>query len=203
MEDDQTGSLWSQVSGECIQGELMGKKLKQYPSDFSTYGEATKIPGILFLTKPEKGEGQSPYKKYFEDRGKVGIFGTVFYDSLLEAKDKVYGLRRGETQLAVPAAIFENAPVYLIKLEDVTLLVLSDGESRVACKIVPPSFGSDIRLKVTPGRFWLENGSDEKARITFEGPTQVEGQPLSSYPVVTAFWFAWKSFFPNSEIYQP
>ena len=37
MRDEETGSWWQQVSGECIFGELKGRKLKLFDHDELTY----------------------------------------------------------------------------------------------------------------------------------------------------------------------
>ncbi len=39
MQDEQTGSLWSHVTGVCLEGEYQGKTLEQVPSVQTTWAE--------------------------------------------------------------------------------------------------------------------------------------------------------------------
>ncbi len=68
MQDLQTKSLWSQISGECIQGPMEGKKLTILPASHTNFSQFSKdYPSGLLLKKPEKGEQSSHYEKYFAD----------------------------------------------------------------------------------------------------------------------------------------
>ncbi len=92
MQDLETGSLWSQINGECISGELEGKKLSPLPALHTTYSEFKELyPEGLLLKKPEKGESGSSYDSYFADPDKLGIFGRADNFQKLDGKDKVFG----------------------------------------------------------------------------------------------------------------
>ena len=55
MQDVETGSLWSQVSGKSILGENEGKELKLFNSLHTTYEEFKKLyPEGLLLKKETK-----------------------------------------------------------------------------------------------------------------------------------------------------
>ena len=203
MADDQTGSLWSQVSGECISGKYLGRKLTPYPSAFTSFAEARNKPNVVFLSKPEKGEGQSPYKKYFENRGRLGIFGTIFEDSLLEAKDLVFGLRNDDSQIAVPSRLFGDKAAYSIDLNGVNILIISDGGSQAYGFILPEEKDYNPVITGDNRKLIVSNNGSSTDRIVIEGGRQVEGQNLEAYPIVTAFWFAWKSFFPATRVFNP
>ena len=78
MQDMQTQSLWSQISGECIQGKLEGTRLTLFPASQTTFAEFKRIyPNGVLLKKPEKGPEGSQYESYFADSTKMGIFGRV------------------------------------------------------------------------------------------------------------------------------
>ena len=102
MQDMQTQSLWSQISGECIQGELEGTRLTLFPASQTTFAEFKKIyPDGMLLKKPEKGPEGSQYQSYFADSTKMGIFGRVESFERLGAKDVVFGIRQSGRQTAV------------------------------------------------------------------------------------------------------
>ncbi len=109
MQDLETESLWSQVSGECISGPMEGSKLKQFPALHSTYLEFKKsYPNGMLLKKPEKGEAESPYDSYFGDKEKLGIFGRSNSFTRLEGKDKVIGIRLETREVAVAFDYLRN-----------------------------------------------------------------------------------------------
>jgi hypothetical protein len=202
MEDDQTGSLWSQISGECIQGELLGMKLELYPAQFSTYGAQKETPKVQFLVKPEKGPENSVYKDYFEDRGRMGIFGTMYKDSLMDGKDVVYGLRIPDRQIALPKLLFVEQSAYQVTLDTLSLLVIS-GENDIIAAYVLPASEKEWKLASEGSTVIVSPLKDRPMVATFSDGIQTQGEPLESYPVITSFWFAWKAFFPTSDILEP
>ena len=56
MRDEETGSFWQQVTGECIAGPLMGKALARVHSDEVTLAQFTaEAPhGTVLLPEPER-----------------------------------------------------------------------------------------------------------------------------------------------------
>jgi hypothetical protein len=202
MEDDQTGSLWSQISGECIKGEMLGKKLELYPAQYSTFGAEKEKPGVEFLVKPERGPNHSPYKDYFEDRGKFGVFGTIFNDTLLEGKELVYGLRTIDYQVAVPKSLFTNQSAYTVSLGNLDILLIAGGNGQLAGYNLPPSENSDWKLEFKNNQVIVNKGDIKKPYI-FANGAQTGGESLQRFPVITAYWFAWRSFFPDGEVFQP
>lgn len=202
MEDDQTGSLWSQVSGKCLRGKYKDRELIMFASSFSTFGELKDRPGVQFLEKPEKGEAHSPYKDYFEDRSKLGVFGTVGSDSLMAPKDKIYGLRSELTQLAIPVSAFDDKTARLITFDKKYILLISDGQAEMAAFNIPAAAGAKINLNVSEDKISLTTSSKDQPLYTFINGQQTSGDRLESFPVVIAFWFAWQAFFPMTEIYK-
>jgi hypothetical protein len=200
MEDDQTGSLWSQISGECINGALLGKKLDMYPAQFSTFGALKSNDAVRFLIKPEAGQDNSVYKDYFEDRARMGIFGTMSNDSLMQGKDIVYGLRTTDRQLAVPQNLFAKRPAFLVTLDTLNLIIIASDDGDVVAYRLPGAT-DDWILKFDDNRITLMATGDDREAICFEEGTQIKGKALANYPVVTAFWFAWKAFFPSGTVY--
>lgn len=201
MEDDQSGSLWSQISGLCLRGKYEGRELTMFASSFSTFGEMKSRPAVLFLEKPEKGKAQSHYKGYFEDRSRIGIFGTVATDNLMDAKDKIYGLRTENAQLALPVTAFADQSAQLVNLDGKYILVISDGKSEVAAFEIPTIGDKKLSLKYSGESIILSEAGGGSALFTFVGLEQASGEAVEPFPVVTAFWFAWKAFFPMSDIY--
>ncbi len=203
MEDDQTGSLWSQITGECIKGEMQGKKLTLFPSGMTIFKSALEIPGIEFLKKPERGGDKSVYEKYFVDNNKIGIFGNTFDDSTFASKDIIYGLQSSTARLAVKSEYLNEKRVIIATLGDQKIMLIGGEDNTVAGYKIPDHL-KDLAVSF-PDRNTtiLQTGDENFGELKFDRIIQVSGKKLDSHPVITAFWFAWKSFFPSTDVYTP
>jgi hypothetical protein len=75
MEDKETGSLWSHITGEALEGAMKGQHLKTIPSVQS-------------------------YESYFNDPDRIGIFRANWLMKQMPGKSLVYGINRGPHALA-------------------------------------------------------------------------------------------------------
>ena len=202
MHDVETGSLWPQPWGECFSGASVGKKLTEYPAIHTTYAEFKKLyPHGQLLKKPEKGEPSSHYSKYFDDSEKLGMFGRVDDYERLSGKDKVFGLRRGDKQVAISLIYLKTNGRSLITGIGDPIIVTYDASSETASAFV---FEGNQRaavkgLKVDGDRMIAPGGRTvwhSRTGKVIEG----DGTNLSVVPTMSSFWFAWVSFFPNTEL---
>ena len=118
MYDRKTDSLWSQILGEAVVGEMTGTRLKTLPSDQITYGvfkKAHPLSQVLSRdTGAERFYGSSPYGDYFKPLSfalslagssdtrlppEAYVFGIVF-----EGKAKAYFIESVKNQGGVEDA---------------------------------------------------------------------------------------------------
>ena len=202
MQDLQTGSLWSQINGECISGILEGKKLSPLPALHTRYSEFKELyPAGLLLKKPEKGESGSPYDSYFEDPDKLGIFGRANNFQKLDGKDKVFGLRLGKRQVAVPEDYLLRNRFAVVSATNPPIIVTYDIDSKtVAAFALPEHAQTDLEnIKVVGNALHLPGGNaawDSRTGRVKSG----DAEPLELIPAISAYWFAWISFFPDTEL---
>lgn len=109
MYDRQTDSLWSQIIGEAIVGEMTGAKLTVLPSDQIRFGDWKKLhPNGQVLSRDTGATrfyGRDPYGNYYTDNSDVG-FGVKASDSRLQNKDFVLGVVvDGKAKAYYPPAI--------------------------------------------------------------------------------------------------
>ena len=167
MQDLETESLWSQPSGECIQGELEGNKLTLFPAIHTTFAGFKKShPNGQLLKKEAKGPHGSPYADYFDDQSKLGMFGRLDNFERLPGKALVFGLRLPEGEVAITKDYLEEHGHAEIG-EGPIVMVSYDPESKTVRAIATQS-----------------------QTTSFAWPV----------PVITSYWFAWASFFPDSEL---
>lgn len=152
MYDRKTDSLWSQVLGEAIVGEMTGTRLEYLPSDITTFGAWAKVnPDGAVLSRDtgfNRSYGFDPYGNYYTSDGtrfpvtnsddrlhsKAFVLGVLFGD-----KAKAYAVdtlkTRGvvEDKFAGRDLVFE----YDAALDSVRVFEKQEGEARVRVNPLP------------------------------------------------------------------
>jgi hypothetical protein len=99
MYDRETGTLWSHVDGRALKGALLGQTLQPLAAMHATWQEwKTMYPESLVLEK--QGERESSYDDYNRDPSRIGIFGRRLKDSPLPPKERILGVRYGDSATA-------------------------------------------------------------------------------------------------------
>lgn len=101
MQDEQTGSLWSHVSGEGLDGPLAGRTLRKLHGVQTTWEEwVDEHPETQVLDKPGRIAG-SRYADYADDPDRYGIIRTQHQLGKLPGKSLVHGVAHGGEAVAV------------------------------------------------------------------------------------------------------
>lgn len=94
MYDRRTESLWSQILGEAIVGEMTGTQLKVLPSDMIKFGDFKKLNPDGSVLSRDTGVtrfyGQDPYGDYYTTPGTY--FPVAKKDDRLSDKDFILGI---------------------------------------------------------------------------------------------------------------
>src|SRR5215212_1720356 len=135
MRDDETGSWWQQVSGECIFGELKGRRLKLFDHDELTYATWKREgDGGRVLRPDPKIQASGDYAPAdWEKRMERVPVATTLADpnEKLPARALVVGVEAGGKSKAYPFdALAKQNPV-LDRVGDAPVIVLlaEDGKS--------------------------------------------------------------------------
>lgn len=129
MYDRKTDSLWSQILGEAIVGEMTGTQLKVLPSDQIRFGEWKELhPDGQVLSRDTGAArfyGQDPYGDYYTSSDIYFPVGEK--DNRLDEKDFILGIViNGKAKAYLPEAIkqkgeiedtFENKTI-MVKYEE-------------------------------------------------------------------------------------
>jgi hypothetical protein len=166
MQDEETGTLWSHITGEALAGELAGASLELVPAVQTTWAAwRAAHPETRVLRKSAEIKG-SRYAAYFADPARTGIFRSNWLQGRLPGKELVYGIRSGVHAAAVTAAALAADEPRHVQLGDETITIQRDDDGGV--------------------RAWKHT----------EGSTPVP------HDVLPVYWFAWSSFFPNTEVVE-
>lgn len=187
MMDMETRSLWSQIDGRAIKGDLKGSTLSLFPFVHTTFAEFKKqYPNGKLLRKPRKGgHGSASYASYFVDPGTIGIFGRQENLARLGPKDLIYGLRFGETQIAVTQK--KLGIEKFVILDDMTppIVVMTNGAGNTARAFAVMQVADGSKITV------------ENSKILVDGKN---AESIEKLPITSAFWFAWFGFFPETRL---
>jgi len=197
MQDRETKSLWAQVLGEAIKGPMEGKTLTQIPAIHTTFAEFKQLyPNGKLLQKQNKGSHNSHYSGYFEDKTKLGIFGRKDTFDRLEGKDLVYGVRLTNGETAISDKYLRKHGFAVISDVSPHIIVTYDSSSNTAAAFSIENKDKSA-LSVTENKIIL----DSLVWNTQTGHTlSGNAHNLEPVPIITAFWFAWASFFPETKL---
>ncbi|MEE9202230.1 MAG: DUF3179 domain-containing (seleno)protein, partial [Dehalococcoidia bacterium] len=221
MYDRQTHSLWQQLTGEAIVGELTGKKLAFIPATIVSWQEFQQAhPDALVLSRDtgyNRQYGVNPYSGYDRVDQPPFLFRGEMDDRLLPM-ERVLALAEGDDAVAFPFPALAQTPVVYHTLGDREIVVLYEpqtvsaldktfiAQSRQvgsAAAFSPVVEGKRLTLKAVDGGFQdQETGSTwNLSGQAVAGP--LKGKALEPVVSVNSFWFAWGVFRPDTVIYQP
>lgn len=114
MYDRKTESLWSQILGEAIVGDVTGAQLKVLPSDMTRFGEFKKTSPDGRVLSRDTGAtrfyGQDPYGDYYTTPGTYFPVGKK--DDRLSEKDFILGIViNGKAKAYWPEAVKQKGEI--------------------------------------------------------------------------------------------
>ena len=180
MRDLQTGSLWSHILGECMDGPSKGTKLQSIPSVITTWGDWKKehpATTVLNLDLSANRFGLQSWQK----RGRF-----------------VLGIEVGGKTQAWPYNYLQNNPVIIETLGGTELLIAFKKESATAFAF---ETGGAIRSgKMVDGILLGDDGTkwDLWKALAIDGPQK--GKTLTRVYALPSFRKAWLEFHPESEV---
>ena len=200
MYDEETESLWLQVTAEAIEGPHHGAVLSVLPATVVEWGtwKATHPQSLLLdyplpqcdfaqTTLPEITESciDYTYNPYFDYLLNENVyFGSNFTDRILHPKAVVLGVKVGRAAMAYP---YENLSEELVindVVNGVALVVTFHNGSAKAFE------RGEMTFSPGEGRTMVDDGRRPWDMITGEG----EAGQLPETPSVMTFWFTWAEF---------
>lgn len=202
MQDLETKSYWSHVTGECLIGKMKGKKLNTIPVVQTSWKEWFRAHPATKVLKKSREVRSSQYESYFKDPKRTGLFRTHWLMDQMPGKDLVYGMRIAPHALAVSRKKMNSERLIQSSLNNQKIIFYRGNDRGVHCYSAvlkdealvfkeSPTNGIFID-KQTKSKWNLEEG------LCIEGAHK--GEKLKELQVTEAFWFAWSSFYPNTKV---
>ena len=202
MEDLETGTYWSQVTGEGLTGKFKGRTLSTVPVVQTAWVDWLRSQPDTKVLKKDREVRSSVYEAYFKDPSKNGLFRTEWLMEQMPGKELVHGLADGPHALAVRDKTLKRGDLLHANLGDKAVIVVRTSDNGVrgyfasrGGKKLKFHRGQDFDSYVdqqTGSRWDLARG------VCIEG--QLQGRKLEPLPVTVAYWFAWNTFYPNTGI---
>ncbi len=223
MWDDATQSLWQQITGEAIVGDLTGTRLEPLSSAIVRWADfRDNNPDSEVLGRDQGfgiAYGQNPYVGYSSRNAPIGGFFTAELDERFPALERVVAVGTEEATTGypfsiisekrvvndevggVPVAIFWGAPATTDALDS---FQVADGQAIGTGVAFDPivdgqrlTFESpdvDVFVDTETASTWTLQG------LAVDGP--LSGSELELLPHRNEFWFAFAAFFPDAEVHE-
>lgn len=208
MYDRETGSYWSQILGEAVEGELAGAKLKPLAA-LQTNWEAWKAlhPDTLALDKGSSNSYDSYSSYYAQDV--AGVIGETRTDDRLNLKALGLGMVIDGAPAFFPYTTLHNELVVNDRIGglDVVVAYENDAFSAVAFDRTVDgqtlTFSADSATPEGSGLVLMdaETGSRWSALTGTATAGPLAGTALERIPATSSFWFGWKDWHPETYLY--
>ena len=209
MYDRETNSYWSHLTGEAIQGPMVGEKLKMLASVPKIKWKEWKqqYPNTRVLSVQGKEYQRYDHYSEYHRSNRTGLFSRENRDDRLDIKDKVIGVVLNEARKAYPMEkkhwkTGKKDQWKLVRDEiDGTPVVVFHDPDLYATEVYSRklSDGTVLEFAETVERFWAQDAEGRKWNLlTGQGP---DGLNLSAVPHMGIYWFAWADFYPDTELF--
>jgi hypothetical protein len=184
MVDTQTDTLWNQLTGEAIVGELEGTVLDRFPITVTTYGDwVAEHPDSGVIAIPQGDlysyEPGDAYAAYYDQADLW--FPTADVPDIFEDKELVATVDLDGSRLAVGVAALDAAGTQAIVVEGRTIVVVPTGGGARFYDGTGLDAGAD-----------LDGVAGESALVLGDGTE------LTRLASGHSFWFAWYVNFPDT-----
>lgn len=209
MYDRKTDSLWSQITGTAVVGELVGERLTLYPSEIMTWHEwqATYPDSVVLTTETGHNRNYTvdPYDGYYTDSSIW--FPVAARDTRLPVKEPVTGIEvEGPAFAAYPdEAVMTHGPINDV-VGETAVMVLADPTAGNTIRVFDRRIGNVVltfRLS-EDGLSLLDDMT--QSQWTFSGHAisgDLATMQLAEIVPVRGFWFAWFAFHQDTKLWLP
>ena len=207
MYDLETESLWSQFLGQAVRGEYAGTRLEFIPALMTDWGTWAALHADTKALDKGGRPAYDPYVSYYSS-GAAGILGEAVTDDRLPTKEFVIGLEKDGEAIAYSYNLLNETPVINDTFQDVPIVVALDPASgsgvvfhrEVGGQILTfdvaerQDLGSLVMVDQETGSKWLGLTGEAIA-----GPAT--DTTLKRFRSHLSFWFAWKDYYPHTQLY--
>lgn len=216
MYDRQTKTLWNQLTGQPVLGELVGTDvtLDLLPVVLTSWEAWQEQHPETLVLDIETGHNRNyqlgaAYGSYFA--GNDTMFPVWQRSDLLETKDQVYAITVNGLPKAYPIELVSEQQVINDTVNDVNLVVIGTRGivDVVSSRGAEYSAGSEIRVfergdlafSATDDPDVVVSADNVEWQITEAELVAADGRTQPRHSGHLAYWYGWYAFFPTTEVY--
>jgi hypothetical protein len=208
MRDEETGSWWQQVSGEAILGPLKGRRLNLvFHDEISFVTWKNEKPDGRVLRPDERAASRYAGKNWEEGIAKAPVVTPMDGNEPLAPRALIIGISIDKQSKAYPLAELQKQAAVLDKLGETSLLLVLDEDKKSARAFDRSIDGRVLEFFARPESKPLRLvDSETGSEWDFSGKAisgVMKGRQLQKIYVLSDFWFDWKIYHPETQIYQP
>jgi hypothetical protein len=150
MQDKESGSLWSHITGKGMEGPHTGAQLEQIPAVQTTWAQwQAEHPDTRVLKKTEEVKS-SQYQSYFDDPERNGLFRTIWLEDRMPGKSLVHGVAIGPHAMAVADELIPAGESVEYDLAGIPLKLIRSNDGGM--RAVRTDTGEEILVRTS---FWF------------------------------------------------
>lgn len=204
MIDEETGSWWQQISGECILGPLKGKRLERIASDEVTLATwRVEHPRSQVVRLDPRFRERYAKPDWEKEIAQVPVAGWREAASPLQPRDLIAGIVVNGKAVAYPLQVVrQSGLVPHIAGGEPVLVAMVDARGvrafrrRVDGRVLEfyRKAGGQELLDAETGSTWNLQG------VAVDGP--LKGKRLDRIQTITEYWFDWLRYHPETSVYR-
>ncbi len=206
MRDEDSGSWWQQITGEAINGSFKGQKLTSVETDELSYGvwKRENPNGIVLRPDPKILAEQKYESADWETQvAKMRVTTSAKLDDALEPRTLVVGISiNGKTKAYPFSSIEKSAPILdTVGGKDIVVVLADDKKSVRAFDRTLNGRKLEFLKNVDSNELVdAETGSKwDFSGLAVSG--ELAGFRLNKITVLKDYWFDWKTYNPETQLY--
>ena len=207
MQDDETGSWWQQITGEAIFGSSKGQRLKQVMHDELSFS----------LWKQEHPDGRvllpddsKPWKKFSEDweehTAKLPVLPELNPDTRLSARTQIVGIRIAANAKAYLLSALQRETPILDSIGDTPVIIVMAEDKKSVRAFERRIDGRELEIFAKTDSHavrLVDTQTGSEWDFTGRGVSgQYAGRELKRIYALNDYWFDWKAYNPDTEVYR-
>jgi len=204
--DRKTESNWSQMKLQSVNGALISQFAKTLPLLETNWETARKLFPDAQVVSEETGfsrnYGRYPYGNYKTNHSSL-LFPVDHEDSRLNAKERVLGIIDGDATKAYKILDFSSdGEIIFDTFSQKRFLIYGNSNKNIITAFDISEISDTIVFNSsTTDTPWFINDSNGNKYDLF-GRSEDKTQQLKPAKSFIAYWFAWATFYQNTELYE-
>ena len=212
MQDQETGSHWQQLTGECFEGPLKGKRLAMVDFLFTTWKEWRRLHPDTLVIVPEPA-----YKdNYAVMAGRIATMPLgsrqapdrelLRQDDRLPAYEPIMGVEVGGAHKAYALSALSKHTVLNDEVGRTPVLVVYSAANDTTTVFARRLHGRTLQFRAVKGAAEDTLVDDQTgSKWTAYGECTagtLKGQKLDTIVPLPSLWFSWAEFYPDTQVYS-